>query len=494
MKATRYSFAVTSISTLLLLGACTTGPDYKKPEIALPSQWKTDVPFVAATPVDAQLKGNWWELFQDTELNQLASSLLENNQSLQVAAARYEQAKAQASVASAGLFPQIGVQAGSSRLKISADRPLAAYNTVNQSTVQNSQQLGFAVSYEADLFGRVRKTVESAHAAEQAAVADLENVRLVLMAELVADYVNLCELDAEINVVREAIRSQGKALQFITDRHDLGAASGLDLAQQQALLDANKTQLELLQKQRMQFEHAIATMIGKPAPEFSLVSRPRSLIPPTIPVGLPSEMLQRRPDVASAERAVAVANANIGVARAAYYPSLMLQANGGWNSTELSNLISAPSILWSLGTSVAQTLFDGGKSDANVNYAKAAYQATVANYRQSVLVAMQELEDGMQGAVLLARAHHQARASVNSAQRVMALANDRYTGGLATYLDVISAQQTLLTDQRQLVQIQGQQMLNAVYLVKASGGGWKSAEASATNNTTGNTARNAATK
>jgi len=188
---------------------------------------------------------------------------------------------------------------------------------------------------------------------------------------------------------------------------------------------------------------------------------------------MPSDVLQRRPDVASAERAVAQANANIGVAKAAYYPSLMLQANGGWNSNEFGNLISAPSILWSIGASAAQTLFDGGKINANVSFAKAAYSATVANYRQSVLVAMQELEDGMQGAVLLARARHQAKASVNSAHRVLDLANDRYTGGLATYLDVITAQQTLLADQRQLVQIQGQEMLTAVYLVKASGGGWQ---------------------
>ena len=472
MTLTKHSFA---LSALVLLGGCATGPDYKKPDIALPAHWKTEAPFLVAQPGDNELKGNWWEMFQDAELNLLATSLLANNPSLQVATAHFDQAKAQAGVANAGLFPQLSAQLGSSRLKISADRPLAAYNTINQSTVQNSQQLGFAVSYEADLFGRVRKTVESARAAEEAASADVENVRLVLMAELVADYFNLRELDAEIEVVREAITLQGKALQFITDRHDLGAASGLDVAQQQALLDANQTQLELLQKQRMQFEHALATLTGKPAPEFALARKVVSFTPPNIPVALPSAMLQRRPDVASAERAVAVANANVGVARAAYYPSLMLQANGGWNSNEWRNLISAPSILWSLGASAAQTLFDGGKIDANVNYAKAAYTATVANYRHSVLVAMQEMEDGMQGAVLLARARHQAQASVNSAQRVLDLANARYTGGLATYLDVITAQQTLLADQRQLVQIQGQEMLTAVYLVKASGGGWQKA-------------------
>jgi len=476
MKFAKHSLA---ISALALLGACTAGPEYKKPELVMPTHWHIEAPFLVAQPGDADIKGTWWEMFQDVELNQLASSLLANNQSLQVATAHYEQAKAQASVANAGLFPQIGAQVGSSRLKISADRPQSAYNVNNQSTVQNSQQLGFSVSYEADLFGRVRKTVESARAAEQAAVADLENVRLVLMAELVADYFNVRELDAEIEVVRTAIDLQGMALKFITDRHDLGVASGLDVAQQEALLQANQTQLELLQKQRMQFEHALATMTGKPAPAFSLSEKVSSFTPPAIPVGLPSDLLQHRPDIASSERAVAVANANVGVARAAYFPSLILQANGGWNSNQFSNLISAPSILWSLGASAAQTLFDGGKTNANVRFAQSAYTATVANYRQNVLVAMQELEDGMQGGVLLARARQQAQASVNSAQRVLTLANDRYTGGLATYLDVISAQQTLLSDQRQLVQIQGQQMLNAVYLVKAMGGGWQSGQGKA---------------
>ncbi|MFZ6724593.1 efflux transporter outer membrane subunit [Undibacterium sp. MH2W] len=472
MKLAKHSLA---IGALALLEACAVGPEYKTPDVVIPKQWHVEAPFMVAQPRDTELKGPWWEMFQDAELNQLASRLLANNQSLQVAIARYEQAKAQASVANASLFPQIGAQVGSSRFKISADRPQASYTATNQSTVQNSPQLGFAVSYEADLFGRVRKTVESARAAEQAATADLENVRLVLTAELVADYFNLREIDAEMAVVRQAIDLQGKALKFVSDRHDLGAASGLDVAQQEAVLDANRTQIELLQKQRMQFEHALATMTGEAAPTFSLAEKTTVFQPPEVPVGLPSDVLQHRPDIASSERAVAVANANIGVARAAYFPSLMLQANGGWNSNQFGNLISAPSLLWSIGASAAETLFDGGKTDANVRFAQAAYNATVANYRQSVLVAMQELEDGMQGAVLLSRARHQAQASVNSAQRVLTLATDRYTGGLATYLDVISAQQTLLADQRQLVQIQGQQMLNAVYLVKATGGGWRGA-------------------
>ena len=461
------------LSTAAWLSGCASGPDYKKPELEMPAAWQSEQPFHAAMPNDSALKGNWWETFEDARLNQLEQLALAQNQTLQIAAARLEQARQQVTVSAAGLFPQVNLQAGADRAKISANRPLSAYSTPNQSTVQNNFQLGFAVNYEADLFGRVRRTVEQAKASSEQAAADFENARLVLMSELAADYFNLRELDAEIDVVCQGIALQQRALEFITARHDLGIASGLDLAQQQALLDANRTQLELLQNQRVQYEHALATMTGTPAPQFKLeaaLARP-VLAPP--PVGLPSDVLQRRPDVASAERAMAAANAGIGVARAAYFPTILLQPNGGWDSNQIGNLLSAPSILWSLGTSLAQNLFDAGKTRAGVKIAEASYTAAVANYRQTVLVAMQEVEDGIDGLALLGRAGMQAEASVHSSQRVLDLANDRYSGGLDTYLDVITAQQTLLTNQRQAVQIHGQLLLTSVYLVKALGGGWQ---------------------
>lgn len=455
------------------LAGCASGPDYKKPEIVMPAAWQFSTPFHEGVPNDGALKGNWWELFQDAQLNQLEQQVATQNQTLQIAATHLEQARAQVTVSSAGLFPQVGLQAGAAREKISANRPLAAYGMPNQSTVQNNYQLGFAVNYEADLFGRVRRTVESARASAEQAAADFENTRLVLTAELAADYFNLRELDVEIDVVRQGITLQEKALDFIVARHDLGIASGLDLAQQQALLDANRTQFELLKNQRVQFEHALATMTGTPAPSFTLAPIVMHLAPPPLPAGVPSDVLQRRPDVASAERAMAAANANVGVARAAYFPTILLQPNGGWNSNQMGNLFSAPSILWSLGGAVTQTLFDAGKTSAGVRIAEASYTASVAAYRQSVLVAMQEVEDGIDGMALLSRAGNQAEASVRSSQRVLDLANDRYTGGLDTYLDVITAQQALLTNQRQAAQIQGQQMLTTVFLVKALGGGWQ---------------------
>jgi len=478
MKSTRN---LVLLSSAVLLAGCASGPDYKKPDVTLPAAWQANTPFHQGVPNDSALKGNWWELFQDAQLNQLEQQVIAQNQNLQVAAAHLEQARAQVTISKSGLFPQVGLQAGAAREKISADRPLAAYSEPNQSTVQNNYQLGFGVNYEADLFGQVRRTVESAQASAEQATADFENTRLVLMSELAADYFNLRELDAEIDVVRQGIALQERALEFITARHDLGIASGLDLAQQQALLDANKTQLDLLQNQRVQFEHALAAMTGVPAPDFKLAPQVVAMAPPPVPAGVPSDVLQRRPDVASAERAMAAANANIGVAKSAFFPTIMLQPSIGWDSNQMGNLLSAPSLLWSLGTAVTQTIFDAGKTTATVKIAESSYTAAVASYRQSVLVAMQEVADGIDGMTLLDRADKQAIASVRSSQRVLDLANDRYTGGLDTYLDVITAQQTLLTNQRQAVQIQGQQMLTSVYLVKALGGGWQGLALQASN-------------
>ncbi|HEX7643136.1 MAG TPA: efflux transporter outer membrane subunit [Burkholderiaceae bacterium] len=454
-----------------LLAGCAVGPDYKKPDVAMPAAWQGDIPFKAAQPNDDALKGNWWELYQDAKLNELEQQAIAQNQSLKQAASRLEQAHQIVTVASSPLFPQAGASAGASRAEV-PPRPLQA---------KTGYGLGFEVSYEADLFGSIRRGVEAARAGDQQAGADFENTRLLLTTQLAADYFNLRELDAEIDVVRQGIALEEKALQFVSSRHDLGLASGLDLAQQQALLDSTKTQLELLQNQRAQNEHALAVMTGTPAPLFHIEAAQASLAPPALPVGVPSDVLQRRPDVAAAERAMAQANANIGVAKAAYFPSLTIQPlpqdpSVGWSSNQFHSLISAPNLIWSLGASLTQTLFDAGKTTANVRIAEQSYQGAVAAYRQSVLVAMQEVEDGITGATLLQRASNQSEAAVRSSQKAFDLANDRYTGGLDTYLDVITAQQTLLTNQRQATQIHGQQMLTSVYLVKALGGGWQGLE------------------
>ena len=458
------------VGAAMLLAGCAVGPDYKKPDVEMPASWE-GIAFNAAKPDDGALKGNWWEAFHDDKLNQLEQQALAQNQSLKQAATRLEQAHALVTVASAGLFPQANLSAGASRSEV-PPRPLKPNNGFGA---------GLSVSYEVDLAGRVRRNVEGARANDEQAGADFENTRLLLMSQLAANYFTLRELDTEIEVVRQGIVLQEKALQFISSRHDLGLASGLDLAQQEALLDSTKTQLELLQNQRAQNEHALAVVTGTPAPLFHIEAAQINLTPPAPPLGVPSDVLQRRPDVAAAERAMAQTNANIGVAKSAYFPTLMIQPSPlepsvGYSSNQTAGLFSAPNLIWSLGASLTQTLFDAGRTRANVKIAEASYQGSVASYRQSVLVAMQEVQDGISGMTLLQRASNQSEAAVRSSQKAYDVANDRYTGGVATYLDVITAQQTLLTNQRQATQIRGQQMLTSVYLIKALGGGWQGLE------------------
>jgi multidrug efflux system outer membrane protein len=469
--------SIAGLIALALLAACAVGPDYRRPAAETPPAWAPVEPWHEAVPGDALLKGNWWELFQDSGLNPLVERALAGNQNLKVASARLSQARDQLTIARSAFFPTVELSASAIRSKDSANRPLSAYSVPNQSTVQNDFKFGPSVGYELDLFGRVRREVEGARASAEQAVADFENTRLVLLAALVTDYYALRETDAEIDVVRRSLELQRNALTFVTSRHDLGFATGLDLAQQQALLESSETQLELLQNQRYQFEHALATLVGTPAPSFSLPAVTAAPPLPALPLGVPSDLLQRRPDVASAERAMAAANARIGVAKAAYFPTIEL-APGlgvpgiGWESAAVASLFDAPSRLWAIGASASQTVFDAGKTRAEVRFANSDYDAAVAAYRQTVLTAMEEVENGITGLASLERAARQANASVDSAQRAFDIASERYKGGVDTYLDVITAEQILLTNQRQAAQIQGQQFATAVFLVKALGGGW----------------------
>ena len=283
-------------------------------------------------------------------------------------------------------------------------------------------------------------------------------------------------IDIELDVLSQSINLQGRALGLAKSRYDLGQASGLDVAQQQALLDNTLTQVDVLRRQRAQFQHALATLTGTPAPVFAIAPRVITLLPPAVPIGVPSDVLERRPDVASAERAMAAANAQIGVANAAFYPSISLGSFLGTQSRVLESLFATPAYIWSFGASVAQVLFDGGRLRANLQNAQAAYDATAANYKRVVLTAMQEVEDGIIGLAALERAHTQAMVAINSAKRVLELANARYEGGVATALDVIAAQQLLLTSERLAAQLQGQRLLTAVFLVKALGGDWQGAQ------------------
>jgi NodT family efflux transporter outer membrane factor (OMF) lipoprotein len=350
------------------------------------------------------------------------------------------------------------------------------YSTPSMSTVQNDLKLAPTVDYDLDLFGRIRREVESAQASEDQTRDDLANARLVLTTDLASAYFSMRELDAEIDVLNRSVQLQEKALDYVNTQHSLGAVSGLDVLQQQSQLDSTRVQAQLLLNQRAQYEHAIAALVGTPAPQFSIAAKVDEGPIPPIPLGVPSDVLQRRPDVASAERAMAAANAQIGVAKAAFFPSLTLHGSIGWESTALTSLISAPSLLWTIGTMASQVVFDGGRRSAAVAFASEGYRATEANYRQTVLNAFQQVQDGIVGLSVLDGAAKQSHAAVMDAQRLLSLANDRYSGGLVAYLDVITAQQQLLTSERQDVQIRGQQHTVSVSLVKALGGGWDVSE------------------
>ncbi|MGF6345392.1 multidrug efflux system outer membrane protein [Variovorax sp. W2I14] len=456
----------------LMAAGCAVGPDYKAPETPLPVSWKLEAPWRKATPNDVADKGAWWKRFNDAQLDALQDKALAGSPTLFIANARLAQARANLDVSSASRFPQLGLGARASRLKISANRPLTNYATTNASTVQNDFALSLNASYELDLAGRVQRTVEGATASAEQSAADLANTRLVLTADVANNYFNLRSTDIELDVLARSIGLQRRALELVTARHDLGAVSGLDVAQQQALLETTLTQVDVLRKQRSQYEHALATLTGTAAPSFALPVDLREIRPPAVPLGVPSEILQRRPDVASAERSMAAANAQIGVATAAFYPSFIISPTVGVDSRLIESLFNGPSLLWSVGVSATQVLFDGGRVRANVDFAKAGYDATVGNYRRTVLVAMQEVEDGITGLSALDSATTQARAAVAAARRVLDMATSRYEGGASTYLDVITAQQSLLTVERQAAQLQGQRLLTSVFLVKALGGDW----------------------
>ena len=454
----------------MMLAGCTVGPKYQRPIAPAPEAWSTGGPWRVAAPSDALPKGAWWEIFHDEQLNQYEKQLLAANQSLAAAQNHLNQARSLARVASAGLFPTMSADPSVSGTRYSGNRPGSP--TPETPLTQSLYQIPFALNYEVDLFGRQRKTLEAANANLQSTAADLQNVQLVLTAELAADYFTLRELDAETQVVQDSISIEQKGLDLVNNRHEGGLASGLDLAQQKTLLDATTTQLYLVQQQRATFEHAIAVLTGNPAPTFKVQPAPLNAAPPPVPLGVPSDLLERRPDVASAERNMAQQNAIVGVAKTAFYPQFTISGGGGVQSISIGSLMTAPSAIWAVGGDLLQPIFNGGRNRATFAATKSAYDESVANYRQSTLVAFQQVEDGLSSLNTLSQAAASQSNAVNSARRSLELSNNRYVGGVASYLDVITAQVSLLNNQRLATQLLGQQMVTSVYLVKALGGGW----------------------
>ena len=478
MKRAALSFSLsTTIALLVLAAGCTVGPRYSRPAAPAPAPdaWKSQPPWQEAAPKDSIPKGTWWQIFHDPALDAYEQQLLQANQSLFAARDRLSQARSLARVATADLFPQVSTDPSAARERYSGNRPLIVSQPASAVT-ENLFTIPFSLNYEADLFGRVRHNVEAANASLQSTAADLQNVQLVLTAELAADYFTVRELDAEYQVVQESVGYERKGLDLVNNRHEGGVANGLEVAQQATVLDSTISQLSLVQQTRAQYEHAIAVLVGQPASAFSVPVAPLRDAPPPVPLGVPSDVLERRPDIATAERTMAYQNAQVGIARSAFYPHVTLSGSGGLLSQDLGSLFNAPSLIWSVGADAFEPIFQGGRNRANLSAARAAYDQSVANYRQSVLTAFQQVEDGISNLSTLSQALTTQSAAVEDARRALTIANNRYVGGVTSYLDVITAQTTLLNSQRLATQLLGQQMVSAVYLVKALGGGWDAGE------------------
>ena len=462
---------------LMLLSGCAVGPRYSRPSAPVPTDYKeTPQNWKPAQPADQTLRGKWWEIYQDPQLNALEEKVNISNQSLKAAQAQFEQARATVRYNRADYYPTITAGVLATRERLSQNRPLAIASGV---TTTNDLIIPVDMSYEPDVWGRVRRTVEAARANAQATLADLETVRLSVRAELAFDYFQARELDAEAQLLDSTVSSYTKQLELTNNRYNGGVASQVDVAQAQTQLETARAQAIDVREQRTQFEHAIAVLIGVPASSFTLPFAALNATPPVIPPGLPSELLERRPDIASSERQMVSANAQIGIAKAAYFPLFNLGPSAGFESTTIVNWLSSPSTFAYVGASAVVTAFDVGRRRAASDQARAFYDQSVANYRQNVLTAYQEVEDNLAALRLLEDEANTEAAAVNAAEHSLALSNNRYKGGVTTYLEVITAQTTALANERTAVQISGRRMVDSVLLIKALGGGFDPASLSA---------------
>jgi len=452
------------------------GPKYRQPSTPVPAEFKEQPPesfkesdgWKRSQPADQALRGKWWELFGDSKLNELEEQVTISNQDLKVAEARFREARAMIRFNRASQFPTISVGPSVSSLRDSAHRPFFA----SSSSPTGDFVLPFDLSYELDVWGRVRRTVAAAREEAQASAADLETVRLSLHAELAFDYLELRAADAEKQLLDDTVKAYVDGLKLTTNRYEGGAAPRSDVEQAKTQLASTQAQDTDVGVQRAQFEHAIAVLAGKPPADLSIPPAPLDTQPPIVPIGLPSQLLERRPDVAASERRVAEANEQIGIARAAFFPTLMLGASAGLEGTSLLNWFNWPSRFWAVGPSMVQTLFDAGRRRASSDAALASYDASVANYRETALTAFQQVEDNLAALRILEQESKEQREAVAAAEESLRIFTNRYKGGIDTYLQVITAQTATLTNQRTEVDIRRRRMEASVLLIKALGGGW----------------------
>jgi NodT family efflux transporter outer membrane factor (OMF) lipoprotein len=470
------------MAILLLCCGCAVGPRYSRPTAEVPPAFKEIPPdWKVAQPQDQIARGKWWQIFQDPQLNALEERVDVSNQSLKASFDQFLQARALVRYYRADYYPTITAGASASRNRQSDNRALATTLSV---TDYSDISLPLSVTWEPDFFGRIRNTVQAARANAQASAADLENLRLVMHADLAGDYFQLRTLDSEEKILHDNVTAFQQALQLTENRYKGGVASGVDVAQAQTQLESTRAQAIDVQVSRAQFEHAIATLIGTPPSTFAIPVAPWNAPPPPIPVGMPSDLLERRPDISAAERRVSAANSEIGVARAAYFPAITLSGSGGFESSTITNLISGPSGFLSAGASALVTAFDVGRRRAVNQQAEAAYDQTVAQYRQTLLTSFQEVEDNLAALRILASEAKTQDAAVAAAEHSLALSNNRYKGGVVNYLEVLTAQSTALTNQRLAIGILRRRLTASVSLIQALGGGWNASTLPVVQNST----------
>jgi NodT family efflux transporter outer membrane factor (OMF) lipoprotein len=452
------------------LSACAVGPDYKRPEVPVSSAYKEAGEWKRAQPQDDLDRGKWWGVFGDPQLDALVEQVEISNQNVLVAEAQFRRARALVASSRAAYFPTLDADASVVRSR----SPTGVIGGTTAGRIITNHSASLNSAWEADLWGRLRRAVESSEAGAQASAADLAAARLSAQAELASSYFQLRILDAQKRLLEDTVAAFRKSLDLTKNRYDAGVAAKVDLVQAETQLKSTQAQAIDTGVQRAQLEHAIAVLIGKAPAEFSVAPVPLAVAMPRVPMGLPSELLERRPDVPAAERRVAAANAQIGVAKAAYFPSLTLSASYGSRSAVASQLFAAPTGFWSIGPALAQSIFDAGLRRAQTEQAIAAYDATVAEYRQAVLAGFQEVEDNLAALRILGEEVRAARESVE-------LTTNQYKAGIVSYVNVVTVQTTQLNNERTAVGILGRRLVAAVTLVKALGGGWNAAEIAADN-------------
>jgi NodT family efflux transporter outer membrane factor (OMF) lipoprotein len=475
---------VASLAVASLLAGCTVGPNYQRPSAPVPPAYKENggttatVPppnsnWKQAQPADEALRGKWWELYGDTQLNGLEDKVAVSNQTLKAAAEQYLTAREQVQVSRAAYYPTLSVTPQISQERVSQNRPLAlsGTRTTNTDTVIAGQ-----ASWEPDFWGSVRRTVEESRSNAQASAANLANVELSIRAELALDYFELRGLDTDQQLLNDTVKAYQQSYDLTVSRFKGGIATDSDVALAETQLQSTISQSIDIGVARAQFEHAIATLIGVPASSFSIAADPLNLALPQLPTGVPSALLERRPDISSAERLTQAANAQIGIAVAAFYPTITLFGGGGFESTRAGNLFQGPSALWSLGGSAAELLFDAGRRHALTEQARHNYEAQTANYRESVLNAFQEVEDQLSSLRIYQQEAVSQQAAVLAARRSTQISTNRYKGGTTNYLEVLTAQTVQLSNERTAADLTTRQFASSVQLIRALGGGWDTSQ------------------